>query len=69
VATARKLAELYYRALKDGIDLKEPGSNKYDLAQRERQIKALKKRAAGLGLSLISSTSEHSKALPAAGVS
>lgn len=69
VATARKLAELYYRALKDGIDLKEPGSNKYDLAQRERQIKALKKRAAGLGLLLISSTSEHSKALPAASVS
>ena len=69
VATARKLAELYYRALKDGVDLTEPGSNQYEVAQRHRQIKAIKKRAASLGLSLVEATSVTAKPMPAEGVS
>jgi transposase len=52
IATARKLAELYYRALRDGISLVDPGLSHYEAEQRQIQINAIKKRAQRLGLTL-----------------
>lgn len=52
IATARKLVELYYRALRDGISLADPGLSRYEAEQRHIQINAIKKRAQRLGLTL-----------------
>lgn len=52
VATARKIAILYYRALKYGHAFVEIGAAAYEQEQRERQIRALHKRASTLGYQL-----------------
>jgi hypothetical protein len=52
-ATARKLAILVYRTLKDGLVSRDPGAAAYDAQHRTRVIRRLRQRAANLGFSLI----------------
>ena len=52
-ATARKLAILIYRTLKDGLVYQDPGAATYDAQYRQRVIRRLRQRAANLGLALV----------------
>jgi len=52
-ATARKLAILVYRTLKDGLVYRDPGAAAYDAHHRQRAIRRLRQRAAHLGLALV----------------
>jgi len=52
-ATARKLAILVYRTLKDGLVYQDPGAAAYDAQHRTRVIRRLRQRAAHLGFSLV----------------
>jgi transposase len=54
VATARKIACLFYRAMRYGLEYVERGLEAYEQAYRERQRRYLQKCAAELGLSLVS---------------
>lgn len=58
VATARKIAVLIYRALKYGLAFVEAGAAAYEQQQRERQLRALTKRAASFGLKLLPETTD-----------
>lgn len=53
VATARKLAILVYRTLKDGLVYHDPGAAAYDTQHRKHVVRRLRQRAANLGLALI----------------
>ena len=63
-ATARKLAILVYRALKGQLVYQDPGADAYDLQQRTRILRHLRRRAARLGFELINR--ETGEILPAA---
>ena len=52
-ATARKLAILVYRSLKDGLLYQDPGAAAYDAHHQERVLRRLRQRAAHLGFSLV----------------
>jgi transposase len=52
-ATARKLAILVYRTLKDRLVHRDPGAALYDTRQRTLVVKRLRQRAASLGLALL----------------
>jgi transposase len=52
-ATARKLAILVYRTLKEGLVYVDPGAVIYDQHQRTRVVRRLTRRAATLGFSLV----------------
>ena len=52
-ATARKLAILVYRTLKDGLVYQDPGAAAYDAHHRGRMISRLRQRAATLGFALV----------------
>jgi len=52
-ATARKLAVLVYRTLKDGLRYQDPGAAAYDTQHRLRVLRHLRHRAATLGFSLV----------------
>jgi len=52
-ATARKLAILVYRSLKEGLLYQDPGAAAYDAHHRERVLRRLRQRAATLGFSLV----------------
>jgi transposase len=52
-ATARKLAILVYRTLKEGLVYRDPGAAAYDAHHRQRVIRRLRQRAAHLGLALV----------------
>jgi transposase len=52
VATARKLAVLYYRTMRHGLAYVERGLEAYQAAYRERQKRYLQKSAADLGFAL-----------------
>jgi transposase len=52
-ATARKLAILVYRTLKDGLVYQDPGAAAYDAQHRTRVIRRLRQRAANLGFALV----------------
>jgi transposase len=52
-ATARKLAILVYRALKDGLLYTDPGADAYDAQHRTRVLRRLRQRAANLGFDLV----------------
>ena len=52
-ATARKLAILVYRMLRDQLDYRELSVADYDQLQRARIIKGLRRRAASLGIELV----------------
>lgn len=52
-ATARKLAILVYRTLKEGLVYQDPGAAAYDAQHRRSAVRRLRLRAANLGFSLI----------------
>lgn len=51
-ATARKIAILFYNAMRYGMDYKDPGASNYEQKYRERVIKQLHRRAAEFGFTL-----------------
>ena len=51
-ATARKIAILFYNAMRFGMDYSDPGADQYEQKYRERVIKQLHRRAAEFGLEL-----------------
>lgn len=51
-ATARKIAILFYRAMRFGMRYEDPGADQYELQYRERVVKQLQRRAAHFGFSL-----------------
>jgi transposase len=51
-ATARKIAVLYYNAMRFGTAYADPGANHYEHEYKERVIKQLHRRAAEFGFSL-----------------
>jgi transposase len=51
-ATARKIAVLFYNAMRFGMDYKDPGATHYELKYRERVVKQLHRRAAEFGFTL-----------------
>lgn len=54
-ATARKLAELYYKLFTKGLDYVEQGLKYYQDKQKQKQIYYLKKKAMELNFQLIES--------------
>ena len=52
-ATARKLAILVYRALKDGLVYADPGADAYDAQHRTHVLRRLRQRAVTLGFDLV----------------
>ena len=52
-ATARKLAELYYRAVTKGLEYVEKGVEKYEQQIKQTQIKSLIKKARELNMAII----------------
>jgi transposase len=52
-ATARKIAVLFYNAMRFGMSYADPGADHYERNYRERVIKQLHRRAAEFGLSLM----------------
>jgi transposase len=52
-ATARKLAVLFYRLLTGKLDCRKLDAHHYDLQQRERTVRSLRRRAKTLGLQLL----------------
>ncbi|HYN10107.1 MAG TPA: IS110 family transposase [Vicinamibacterales bacterium] len=55
-ATARKLAILVYRTLKDGLVYADPGADAYDAQHRTHVVRRLRQRAANLGFVLVNSS-------------
>jgi len=53
IATARKLAILYYKTIRYGMEFEEHGDLAYQHASRERQIHGLEKPARALGYQLV----------------
>ena len=51
-ATARKIAVLFYNAMRFGTPYKDPGEDLYELRYRERVVKQLHRRAAEFGFPL-----------------
>ena len=51
-ATARKIAILFYRAMRFGVHYQDPGADQYEQRYRERVIKQLQRRAAQFGFAL-----------------
>lgn len=51
-ATARKIAILFYRTMRFGMQYVDPGVDQYEQRYRERVVKQLQRRAAHFGLSL-----------------
>lgn len=56
-ATARKIALLVYRSLRDGLVYSEQTASEYDENQNNRRIHALRKRAKSLGFHIVDATS------------
>jgi hypothetical protein len=59
-ATAHKLARIVYLALKHGMTYVRQNQEDYEAQMKEKQIKALKRRARQLGLELIEKPSAGS---------
>jgi transposase len=55
-ATARKLAILVYRTLKEGLVYRDSGAATYDAQHRERLVRRLRRNAVDLGFTLIDRT-------------
>lgn len=51
-ATARKIAILFYRAMRFGMRYEDPGADQYEQRYRERVVKQLQRRAAHFGFGL-----------------
>lgn len=52
MATARKIAILFYRAMRFGMRYEDPGADQYEQRYRDRVVKQLQRRAAHFGFSL-----------------
>jgi hypothetical protein len=59
-ATAHKLARIVYLALKHGMTYVRQSQEEYQAQMKEKQIKALKRKARQLGLELIEKPSAGS---------
>jgi transposase len=55
-ATARKLAILVYRTLKEGLRYADPGADAYDAQHRTHVLRRLRQRAANLGFTLVNAS-------------
>ena len=55
-ATARKIAVLFYNAMRFGMNYQDPGADHYESRYRERVVKQLHRRAAQFGFTLQEST-------------
>jgi transposase len=55
-ATARKLATLFYKALRFGMTYADPGTSYYEQRYRQRVIHNLQRRAHSLGFTLVAKT-------------
>jgi hypothetical protein len=51
-ATARKIAILFYNAMRFGMAYQDPGADHYEQKYRERVVKGLHRRAAEFGFTL-----------------
>ena len=51
-ATARKIAVLFYNAMRFGMNYQDPGADHYERRYRERVVKQLHRRAAEFGFTL-----------------
>ncbi|ABW31699.1 hypothetical protein AM1_A0194 (plasmid) [Acaryochloris marina MBIC11017] len=51
-ATARKLAVLFYNAVRYGMDYVDPGADQYEQKYRQRVLKNLHRKAAEFGFKL-----------------
>ena len=58
-ATARKLAVLFYNALRFGMSYVDPGASAYEERYRHRVIHNLHRRAHTLGFSLVPTTADE----------
>jgi transposase len=56
-ATAHKLARIVYLALKHGMTYVRQGQEEYEAQMKEKQVKALRRRARQLGLEVVEKTS------------
>jgi len=56
-ATAHKLARIVYLALKHGMTYVRQSQEEYEVQMKEKQIKALRRKARQLGLEVIEKTS------------
>lgn len=59
-ATARKLAVLFYNALRFGLRYADPGADSYEARHRRRMVQSLQRRARLMGFALVSAASEGS---------
>lgn len=55
-ATARKLAVLFYRALRHRMPIRELSADQFERQHRERSLRSLAKRAKALGIHLLDPT-------------
>jgi uncharacterized protein YchJ len=65
-ATAHKLARIVYLALKHGLPYVRKSQEEYEAQMKEKQIKAVKRKARQLGLEVIEKTSASSPTAAAA---
>jgi hypothetical protein len=56
-ATAHKLARIVYLALKHGMPYVRQSQEEYEAQMKEKQLKALRRKARQLGLEIIEKTS------------
>ena len=66
-ATAHKLARIVYLALKHGLPYLRKSQEEYEAQMKEKQVKALKRKARQLGLELIEKPSAGSGTAEAPG--
>jgi len=52
-ATARKLAVLFYNAIRFGLKYQDPGADYYEARYKQRVLHNLRRRAEHLGYSLV----------------
>ena len=65
-ATAHKLARIVYRALKHGMTYVRQSQEEYEAQMKEKQIKALRRKARQLGLEVIEKTAGNEATAEAA---
>ena len=66
--TAHKLARIVYLALRHGMTYVRRGQEEYEAQMKEKQLKALRRKARLLGLELVEKTSGSDSTAPAASV-
>ena len=62
-ATARKIAVLFYNALRHGMDYTDPGASYYETRYRERVVENLQRRAKAFGFILTPKLSPSEQAV------